>query len=287
MKIRATLKIRNEAMLSARKRMGLSQSGLAVASGVNMHTVMRLESLDYRHGREQCWVDLLEKKATKIALVLEIPVESVLPQECIGQNIPSTHVAVGDVSIGNLLATKERFILPSPADVVMEREETSRSLPYLNGALDQLDPIDQEIIRGRWSVDGSQQKTLMEVGKSVGLTKQGVRNREQSALLALKNIIEHTDEAAFEQPIDISDGVFYHLVRQKRLGRFQKEIMRLRWGLDGTVYTLSEASRILKKTYKICAREEARGYEKLQMTRKELQNRFGIQQAAGKEMEFA
>lgn len=92
---------------------------------------------------------------------------------------------------------------PSPLDEVVRRDESHT----IKQAIDELDPVDARIIRDRFGFNG-QKQTLQELGISVGLTRERVRQREFAALGRLGKILRHRLQlsAPLETPVIEDDG---------------------------------------------------------------------------------
>jgi len=94
----------------------------------------------------------------------------------------------GETQFGDLV---EDTAATSPEDAVMvmlRREE-------LEGLIDRLDARTASIIRSRYGIEDGRERTLTEVGKQHGLTRERIRQIEKHALAELKRIADH---AGFE-----------------------------------------------------------------------------------------
>ncbi|MFJ9692900.1 sigma-70 family RNA polymerase sigma factor [Kitasatospora sp. NPDC101183] len=94
----------------------------------------------------------------------------------------------GETQFGDLV---EDTGATSPEDAVMvmlRREE-------LDGLIGRLDDRTASIIRSRYGIEDGRERTLTEVGKQHGLTRERIRQIEKHALAELKKIADH---AGFE-----------------------------------------------------------------------------------------
>jgi RNA polymerase primary sigma factor len=93
--------------------------------------------------------------------------------------------AEGETEFGDLV---EDGAAPSPEDsvlVMLRREE-------LDGLIDRLDDRTASIIRARYGIVDGRERTLTEVGKEHGLTRERIRQIEKHALADLKRMARAT-----------------------------------------------------------------------------------------------
>lgn len=130
MRLRATTRIRNDAMIAAREALGLSQDRCAEFADVPVGVLRALEALDYSSPHaEEC--------AVRLAAALELPTNAIMTDDVAGQRLPSTFVQVRDVDTRALLAGADRtgrFILPSPAETI----ESAEMVEALRAAINSL-----------------------------------------------------------------------------------------------------------------------------------------------------
>lgn len=101
MKIRATVKLRNDAMISARERLGLSQREVAEKANVQVRHVCMLECLDFSEiTRERA-----EDVCVKIAVVLGIDTDEVVSFELLDKKykVPKM-VSIKEIDTDRLLS---------------------------------------------------------------------------------------------------------------------------------------------------------------------------------------
>ena len=96
----------------------------------------------------------------------------------------------GDVSLISALRTYEELnediIDVSDWELEVEREEVSE---LLKDALDTLTVRQREILISRYGLDNGNRKTLDEVGKQFGVTRERIRQIESKALDKLNNTL--------------------------------------------------------------------------------------------------
>jgi RNA polymerase primary sigma factor len=68
------------------------------------------------------------------------------------------------------------------------------------GLLNALTPKERMVIRMRFGLDGEREHTLEEVGQSLGVTRERIRQIEQKALGKIRRAQEHRERAGFDGP---------------------------------------------------------------------------------------
>lgn len=177
MRIRATCLIRNEAMVSARKALGLTQLQLAELAEVGVSWVQRLEALDYKSIQTG-------QVADKLAGLLDISVDAVLPPELEGQVVPSRFVRIGDIDPLMLPGIQESIVsrLPGPDEVA----EAHELVEVVQGAIDNLHEREQLVLRSLYGMGGEQKKSLGELASELGVAKETVRQIQARACRKLQ-----------------------------------------------------------------------------------------------------
>ena len=86
--------------------------------------------------------------------------------------------------------TERRFVdllrderMPSPEQRAVERDEGAR----LGGLIDVLTPMEQQIVKARYGLDGSGERTLKEVGAYYNLSRERIRQIQELALRKMRS----------------------------------------------------------------------------------------------------
>jgi len=124
-----------------------------------------------------------EPTVEEIAKAAELPVEKIREIYRISQDTTSLATPVGDDEdsfLGDFIPDETQ---PSPY------EETSKELlrESIKKVLTTLDPREAEVLKLRFGLDGEPPKTLEEVGKIFGVTRERIRQIEAKAIRKLRH----------------------------------------------------------------------------------------------------
>lgn len=178
LRVRATLKLRNDAMITARKAMGLSQ--IAVGKILNIcHTrIADMERFDFRHSRQEDIVN--------VADFLHLTIAQIAPLSLRGKAIASDARYTGNVSPHLLQKLSQRYNTLQTTNIPLEAAIASDRHDNVNNVLDnQLTYREREIVKLRFGLDGDSKYTYDEIGRMFKVTRERIRQVEMKALRKL------------------------------------------------------------------------------------------------------
>jgi RNA polymerase sigma factor (sigma-70 family) len=125
----------------------------------------------------------LEREPTthELAVALDMSVEKVQVIEERSQPVLSLETLVADE--GRLMDFIADHTATNPAEMASQEE----LIDCLNGALAELNPRQQYILRARFGLDDGEMRTLEEIGRELQLTRERVRQIEMQALKHLRD----------------------------------------------------------------------------------------------------
>jgi RNA polymerase sigma factor (sigma-70 family) len=182
-RLRATTQIRNDYMLSARKRKNLTQAELACLSGVTQALISSLERLQYPSTYRYA-------EALLIADVLDIKPEQVMPEDMVGWKGQTCFSCTAEVTIEKLLEYKEHttkhFLLSSPSELLENKDDMARIKLMINS----LSAREKAIIELRYGLNPKKggPYTLKDIAKIFSVTRERVREVEAKALRKLQKL---------------------------------------------------------------------------------------------------
>ena len=176
--------IYNASLRSIRKKMGISQKRLSKMSGINLAKIMDFERL-----RRIPTAD----EAGQVAEVLDVSPTEIFPEELYRQIVDRVkdlgYDFYFDVSPMSLYR-KEVFELEAETNRVEDIDsEIDRNI-IVNRYLSRLQEREREILSLRFGLDGEGSKTLEEVGRVYGVTRERVRGIEAKAIKKLKKMFK-------------------------------------------------------------------------------------------------
>ena len=186
--IRATTKFRNDAMISARENLHLSQFEAANLCGVSSSCYIKLERLCYPRGYPY-------DKIKNIADVLNLRPEDVMPPELIGKTFPKAYTRRQLVSIQNIglfCGTPKRFLLPSPSEEIEAKDE----IDFVKTAVLMLPKRQQEVIRMKYGLNKDQREfSNKEIAEKLGIKCDAINRAERFAMKELQYAVAYDARA--------------------------------------------------------------------------------------------
>lgn len=124
-----------------------------------------------------------EANSEEIANYLQVSVEKINEIETLIKEPISIHTSLNDEDDGTL----EDLIADNNLENPDDKLDNEFLRDALNSVLETLDERECEIIIARYGLNKKRAKTLEEIGKEFGVTKERIRQIEQKALIKLRN----------------------------------------------------------------------------------------------------
>ena len=124
-----------------------------------------------------------EPKLKEIAAAMEIPYQKAVEIEEYSRDTTSLDISVndeGDTSMGDLIGDDKAISPEAAAAEAMLRQ-------HIEEALEELKPKEQEVLRLRFGLNDGRERTLDEIGKKFGVTRERIRQIEAKALKKLRS----------------------------------------------------------------------------------------------------
>ena len=124
-----------------------------------------------------------EPKLKEIAEAMEISYQKAVEIEEYSHDATSLDVSVnedGDTSMGDLIGDDKAISPEAAAAQTMLRQ-------HIEEALSELKPKEQEVLRLRFGLNDGRERTLDEIGKQFGVTRERIRQIEAKALKKLRS----------------------------------------------------------------------------------------------------
>ena len=147
--------------------------------------VHMVESINKVHRQQRQMVQELEREPTVDELAEKVDMTPTRVREIlrISQDPLSLDSPVGEEDDSNLADFIEDLQAEAPADVATRHMLNDAVLE----ALDDLTPREKEVVRLRFGLDDGQARTLEEVGKQFGVTRERIRQIEAKTLAKLRH----------------------------------------------------------------------------------------------------
>jgi transcriptional regulator with XRE-family HTH domain len=174
MKVRATLSLRNDAVISAREKLGMTQVQLAEAIGGSQREVSAIECLRFNHVSEQA--------IARLAMFLCVEPEAIVPDDLRKKVIPNRYSIVREVDAQALIGIGPRILIENKTAPM----EVAEMRAAIGAALDSLTFREREIVKLRYGLDDGHEFTLAEVGRIFRTSPDQVRTIENRAIRKLQ-----------------------------------------------------------------------------------------------------
>lgn len=194
--LRLTMRLSNNRIRAKREAMGLTAREAAEKCGVSFGTWYAYEALRAKpygkqggFGGEVGWTP----SADKIAMLLGVTCEWLWPDQVLAVTNPKIEQEVSVEDLRPMLVSKQVHAeLPSPEQVQMDRERAE----IVDRELQTLRPREAHVLMHRHGILDGIPKTLDEIGESLGIGREYVRQIEVRALAKLRKSKVLAEEAS-------------------------------------------------------------------------------------------
>lgn len=184
-KVRASLRLRNDTMIAARDRLHLAQLDVDRVAGVPIGTCAAFEKFHFRDGTKSSIS--LANRISAVAGVLEMAEEDVAPVELRGHVLESDHerrFAAQPISLLEAAKT-EQLLLDDSTLEVDERLDAESAREALLSAMKTLSYREREILKLRFGLTDGNVYTVSEVAHIFKVTKGRIFQVEKQAMRVL------------------------------------------------------------------------------------------------------
>ena len=187
-RVRATLRLRNDELMAARERVGLTQSEAAAACGVSTARYGQFERFAFAHALPAS----LRMWAERIAGAMDLDVDVVLPPGMVGTSVQSTYTHTFDMPPSRLIeggtnVSQYSTRMALPSDTRAAAEEASGLGDALRESMGSLTPQERSVLRLRRGLDDYPSYTLDDVGRIMKISRERVRQIEDKAVRKLQH----------------------------------------------------------------------------------------------------
>jgi RNA polymerase primary sigma factor len=139
-------------------------------------------------GREPTSEELAEELGLPVAKVAHLKTVAVRPASLDAKISPDDDTSFGDL-VGDERAE-------DPFEALRDRDLREEVV----GLLDELDPRERRIIAFRFGLGGGRERTLEEVGRKFGVTRERIRQLQNIALLKMRKALRKREELRVPEP---------------------------------------------------------------------------------------
>lgn len=174
-RVRASVRYRNDALLRAREATGRSQAEAAAFCGVPPGVYMDLEKMDFSEATTERRAQTILRHAETVATAFGLTMDEVAPADLVSARVPSKDFqATATLSTTALLLAGARFAERSalPAGMEAERHEADAAM---KSALSRLTPKQRLAVEARFGLDGGGERTFDDVAKMLRVSSGRAR----------------------------------------------------------------------------------------------------------------
>lgn len=184
LRVRATLRLQNDVMITTMKAREMTLDSLYELTGVPVGSISDMRNLHFsrKTGSPACW----RRRADAVSLVLEIPSETLVPPELIGEDITPI-VRIGTCRPAELLAIRSRM-----SNRLLADSETPMIVDESRSIMDKvmcscLTENEQTVLKMRLGWDGEEPATFSDIAQSLGRSSGRVQQIEARAVRKLQH----------------------------------------------------------------------------------------------------
>lgn len=188
--LEVTVSVRNNLLLSRRRALGFSQARLAAAAGVPLQAYGAIESMRLAPETKRGW----RRIAVALANFYDVAPETLFPEAVRLVKAARMVREMDVVEVAAIGGGQSRIALPD------EAFEASQLRDRLTSALSDLPARERKVLGLRFGLDGQGERSLDEVGDTVGVTAERARQIEARAMRLLRHPRRCRDLKAFVVP---------------------------------------------------------------------------------------
>ena len=198
MRVRVTLRLKHDAVLREREKLGMTQKQFAELAGVPIAFLQKVESLGISRPETHLGMHSLAQKLTQLAGCLDMAPDALYPDWL--KDLPAAKCTrCVDLTPGMIAqsgdATGERLALPAPMDTAHTSERDGK----IEAVLNTLAHREREVVKLLFGLADGYTYSLEEVGRIFNVTRERVRQIKLTAIRKMQG------DARASELVDFAD----------------------------------------------------------------------------------